>query len=112
MGRKLINPNQTQGVRTYYDHNNVAVIVHADGVIFSDDKEMDATVEFFKKQYGFVEAKETKKTETAAEKKAREKAEKEAAEAEAKKLAEEEEAKKLAEEEAAKAAAGSDGGAE
>lgn len=110
MGRKLYNPNQTQGVRTYYDHNNIAVIVHAEGIIFSDDKEMDATVEFFKKEYGFVEVKEAKKTETAAEKKAREKAEKEA-EAEAKKLAEEE-AARLAEEEAAKAAAGSEGGAE
>ena len=57
MARKLINPNQTQGVRTYHDQNNMAVIVHQDGVIFSDDKEMDATIEFFKKEYNFVEEK-------------------------------------------------------
>ena len=63
MARHLINPKQSSDVRIYNNQKNEAVIVHKDGVIFSDDKEMDATVEFFKKEYGFVEKKVQKKVE-------------------------------------------------
>jgi tetratricopeptide (TPR) repeat protein len=51
--RKLINKNQTQDVRTYYSDKNEAVIVHKEGICFSDDKEMDSTVEYFIKNLNF-----------------------------------------------------------
>lgn len=57
MARLLINEKQTQDTRIYFDQNNTAVTVHRGGVYFSDDKAMDETVEFFKKEYGFKEVK-------------------------------------------------------
>lgn len=57
MARLLVNDKQTQDARIYFDQNNTAVTVHRGGVYFSDDKAMDKTVEFFKKEYGFKEVK-------------------------------------------------------
>ena len=61
MARHLYNPNQTQATRTYVDQNGYAVVVEQSGYVFSDDKKMDETVNFFKKEYNFVEVKKGKK---------------------------------------------------
>ena len=52
--RLLKNPNQTAPEQTYYTQNQEAIVFPKDGYHFSLDKEMDATIEFFKEQ-GFVE---------------------------------------------------------
>jgi len=62
--RKLINKNQTQDVRTYYSDKNEAVIVHKEGICFSDDKEMDSTVEYFIKNLNFELVKEVSETKS------------------------------------------------
>lgn len=61
MARHLYNPKQTQETRTYVDSNGYAVVVDKTGYVFSDDKAMDSVVNFFKKEYGFVEVKKGKK---------------------------------------------------
>lgn len=53
--RLLKNPNQTSESKNYFNEQNVAVVVAKDGYYFSLDKEMDATVEYFKKELGFIE---------------------------------------------------------
>lgn len=55
--RLMRNPNQTAAEQTYSDQNNCAVVVPRTGYYFSMDKEMDETVEFFKKEHGFIEVK-------------------------------------------------------
>lgn len=73
MARHLINPNQTQATRIYQNQFNQSVIVDKDGIFFSDDKEMDAVVEFFKNELGFIQVKKEKEmTEKEAKKLAKE----------------------------------------
>lgn len=51
MARILINPRQTQQKALYADQKGFKVVFDKDnGYAFSDDKEMDASVEHFKKQ--------------------------------------------------------------
>lgn len=59
--RHLINPKQSNRSRVYFNQNNMAVNVGHNGVYFSDDKEMDDTVEYFKKVLGFVKVKDSEK---------------------------------------------------
>ena len=53
--RLLKNPNQTAESQNYFNEKNVVVTVPKSGYHFSMDKEMDATVEYFKKELGFIE---------------------------------------------------------
>jgi len=62
MARKLINKEQTSEVRTYFNDKNEAVIVHKGGIYFSDDKEMDSTVDYFISELGFELVKDNKKS--------------------------------------------------
>lgn len=55
--RQYKNPNQTSEVQIYFDQDHHAINVPKDGYCFSLDKEMDKSIEFLKKEYGFVEVK-------------------------------------------------------
>ena len=55
--RLLKNPNQTANSQVYFNEENQAINVPKNGYHFSMDKAMDKTIEFLKKNHGFVEVK-------------------------------------------------------
>lgn len=55
--RVLYNPGQTASMQIYFNQNNEAINVPKSGYHFSNDKEMDSVVEYFKKELGFKERK-------------------------------------------------------
>jgi hypothetical protein len=53
--RFLKNPKQTSDAQSYQLQDGTYVTVHKNGEHFSLDKEMDKSVDFLKKEYGFKE---------------------------------------------------------
>jgi len=60
MSRLLINKNQTADEQIYFNQDSHAVTVPKTGYHFSDDKSMDATVDYFIKKLGFTLVKQGK----------------------------------------------------